>query len=215
MNKKDHYRETHATWDSIAGPYEAMFMDLSIYDHTYAQFCELLPHTNASVLELGCGPGNITRRLLDRCPELEILATDVSQNMIDLAKKNNPTIRTQLLDCRDLSGIDKQFDGIVCGFTIPYLSAEDVSKLITSCQRHLKPGGVLYLSFVPGPYDRSGFISGRSGRRTYFFYHEEATIEAQLRKSLFDPVYREEIHYEKADGSSEKHLVVIAQRNDL
>lgn len=189
-------------------------MDLPIYDHTYAQFCELLPHKKASVLELGCGPGNITRKLLDRCPDLEILATDVSQSMLNLAKKNNPMIRTQLLDCRHLDRLDAQFDGIVCGFTIPYLSAEDVSQLISSCQKLLSFNGVLYLSFVPGPYDRSGFISGSSGKRTFFYYHEEANIHNLLLENGFDNIFRSGIDYKKGDGNLESHIIVMAVKPD-
>lgn len=210
MEPEERYKETHDTWNSIARPYEELFMNMPIYDHTYTAYCELLSHGKASVLELGCGPGNITRRLLDRCPELDILATDVSQNMIDLAGKNNPGIKTQLLDCRDLHVLDRQFDGIVCGFTIPYLSAEDVSKLITSCQKLLTSNGVLYLSFVPGPYEQSGFISGSSGKRTFFYYHEEATMNNLLSENGFHSIQRLAIDYKKGDGTTETHVVLNA-----
>ncbi|MBL7472028.1 class I SAM-dependent DNA methyltransferase [Robertkochia sediminum] len=215
MNTEDHYRETHATWDSIAGPYEELFMDLPIYDQTYVQFCELLPHAKASVLELGCGPGNIARRLLEIHPDLDILATDVAQNMIDLARKNNPSIRTQLLDCRYLDSLSGSFDGVVCGFTIPYLAAEDVANLIAHCSRLLNPRGVLYLSFVPGSNDRSGFISGSTGQRTYFYYHDRETVKEQLIQNGFNRITEEEIIYERAGGAIETHLVVHAQKNTL
>ena len=52
-------------------------------------FCEMIVRHNAQVLDVGCGPGNITKFLLSRLPNLEILGIDVSPNMLDLAKKNN------------------------------------------------------------------------------------------------------------------------------
>ena len=116
---EDRYLETHRTWNNVAKLYEEKFMEVDIYNDTYKRFCDLLTQKNASVLEIGCGPGNITQHLLDLRPDLKVLATDVSKNMIDLAKKNNPKSEVQLLDCRDLTTIDAKFDGIMCGFTIP------------------------------------------------------------------------------------------------
>jgi ubiquinone/menaquinone biosynthesis C-methylase UbiE len=42
-------------------------------------------------LEIGCGLGNITQKVVQLKPEVRILATDVSPNMVEIGKKNNPT----------------------------------------------------------------------------------------------------------------------------
>ena len=39
------------------------------------------------VLDIGCGPGNITKRILKRWPNIEIIGVDPSFEMIDLAIK--------------------------------------------------------------------------------------------------------------------------------
>ena len=62
----DKYRETFETWNKVAQLYEDKFMDLDLYNDTYDQFCELLLKKNASILEIGCGPGNITKYLLSK-----------------------------------------------------------------------------------------------------------------------------------------------------
>ena len=131
--KEDRYIETHKTWNNIAQLYEDEFMDFGLYDDTYKKFCDLLSKQDAAVLEIGCGPGNIARHILEINPNLKVLATDVSKKMIDLAKKNNPHIETTVLDCRNLKRIDNKYDGIICGFTIPYLSKPDCMKLIYDC----------------------------------------------------------------------------------
>jgi len=46
-----------------------------------------LLNEQAKVLELACGPGNITKCLLSKRPDLEILATDIAPNILELAKK--------------------------------------------------------------------------------------------------------------------------------
>ncbi len=136
----DNYEVTFRTWDKVAGIYEEKFMDLDIYDNTYDDFSARIEDNQAKILEIGCGPGNITRYLLSKRPNWDIEAIDVAPNMILLAKKNNPTAQCKVMDCRELDTIEKKFDAIICGFCMPYLSQEDNSKLIRDCSDLLKDG---------------------------------------------------------------------------
>jgi trans-aconitate methyltransferase len=83
-------------------------MDLSIYNESYDFFCNALPTLSSSLLEIGCGPGNITKYIIEKNPSLQILATDVSPNMIELAKENVPQVDFQILDARSLDAIKKK-----------------------------------------------------------------------------------------------------------
>lgn len=209
---EDWYLETHKTWDKIAKFYEEKFMALELYNDTYKRFCDLLPTQNASVLEIGCGPGNITRHILDLNPKIKILATDVSNSMINIAKKNNPEVDVQVLDCRNLKTIKSKFDAIVCGFTIPYLSKCDSSKFISDSSQLLKQDGVLYLSFVAGDEKNSGFISGTSGDRTYFYYHDIKSIKEQLELNNMIVIDIIEKEYKKSETISETHTIINAKK---
>ncbi|QXP74452.1 class I SAM-dependent methyltransferase [Tenacibaculum sp. AHE15PA] len=211
---EDRYIETHKTWNIIAKQYEEKFMELDLYNGTYKIFCDLLSKKNTVILEIGCGPGNITNQILRLNPTLKILATDVSTNMISLAKKNNPTIKTQVLDCRNLKTVQNTFNGIICGFIIPYLSKKDCSKLISDCANILDNKGVLYLSFVNGYPEKSGFISGSSGNSVYFYYHELETIkkELKLHNMLITNIIEKE--YKKSDSTFETHTILIAKKSN-
>ena len=206
------YRETFITWNRIAQQYEDAFMDLELYNDTYDVFCESIKNDNARILEIGCGPGNISKYLLTRNPSYNILAIDVSHKMIELAKKNNPNTECQVLDCRNITELQKTFDAIICGFTIPYLSKPDCSKLISDCKKLMNKEAVLYLSFVPGDYDRSGYITGSSGDRTYFYYHDPKAIIKELGKNSFSVIHNIEKEYPKSDGSTETHTIIIAKK---
>lgn len=210
---EDRYRETHITWNNIAQLYEERFMEFDLYDDTYNRFCELLAKPDGSVLEIGCGPGNITRHILSIKPRLKVLATDISKNMIDLAKKNNPSVDVQVLDCRNLEYIHNKFDGVICGFTIPYLSKRDCKKLIFDFSQLLNDNGILYLSFVSGDLDKSGFISGSSGGRTYFYYHELETIKFELASNNLSIVDYFQKEYKKSDATPELHTILIVNKN--
>lgn len=209
---EDRYIEIHKTWNKVAHLYEHKFMALDLYNDTYKKFCDLLSTEKASILDLGSGPGNIIRYILSINPKLQIIATDVSDNMIALAKKNNPSIEAKVLDCRNLSTINNTFDGIICGFVIPYLSLMDVQCLIAECVASLNENGILYLSFVEGDYGDSGYIIGSTGDRSYFYYYDFKTIKKVLTANnlLVQDHYSKK--YEKADNSIEIHTIIIAKR---
>lgn len=86
----DAKKQTIEAWNKVAALYQEKFMHLAIYNETYDFFCAALAK-EASVLDLGCGPGNITKYLLTKLPSLSITGIDVASNMVALAKKNNPT----------------------------------------------------------------------------------------------------------------------------
>ena len=90
------------TFNKLAQRYQDKYMDLAMYIDTFEPFIKALPRLNARVLELACGPGNITCYLLTHRPELSILATDLAPNMLTLAQQNNPQVEVALLDSRAL-----------------------------------------------------------------------------------------------------------------
>lgn len=210
-----HYEETFATWNQIAQTYEEKFMDLDIYNASYEYFLRRLPQ-GSSVLDIGCGPGNISRFLLLKRPDLSLLGIDVAPNMVQLARKNNPSGRFEIMDCRDARHIPEKFDGIICGFCIPYLSDDDTSGLIRQAAELLVAGGILYLSFVNGDPAGSGFQSGSSGHRTYFHYHRMQDIMDHLEKAGFMLAAHFEISYTHSQNKKELHTVLIAgKENDV
>lgn len=204
--------ETIQTWDKIAQLYEERFMHLDIYNESYDFLYAQTASPDASVLELGCGPGMIAKYLLSKQPQLQFLGTDVAPNMIALAQNNVPNARFQLLDAREILSLNKQFDLIVSGFCIPYLSAEEVEKFIADCRKMLSEKGLLYISFVPGDESKSEWQTGSSGDRVYFNFHAEQRIIELFRRNKFQLLKRFVIPYKKVDGQIEEHLVLIASK---
>lgn len=111
-----------------------------------------LPDTSriSSVLELGCGTGRCTREILTHIGgDLKLTATDISQEMLDFAKKaventlvtTNATIKWQIVDECDLPYEDNSYDLVVCQFG--YMFGTDKEKAISESVRVLRPGGLL------------------------------------------------------------------------
>lgn len=168
-----------------AEAYQAKFMDVSRYHDSFDLFCSYIPKTNADVLELACGPGNITKYLLSKRPDFNILATDLAPNMIALAKENNPTVNVALMDSREIGKLQYLYDALMCGFILPYLSKEETHTLITHAYHILNDQGVLYLSTMEDEYCKSGVVKSSAGDEMYMYYYEcEYLIEVLKSKGF-------------------------------
>lgn len=191
--------------------YQEKFMDLDLYNETYDHICKTISKPGATLLEIGCGPGNITKYLLSKRPDFRILGTDIAPNMIELAKKNNPTAQFEVMDGRDIKQLQTTFDGIIGGFCLPYLSPDEGKKLIATAYEMLNENGLLYLSFVAGNPNQSEFKTGIGGR-VYFFYHDLETLIKQLEKN-FGKIKTFRIKYETSDSAFDIHTILIAQKS--
>ncbi|WP_375325811.1 class I SAM-dependent DNA methyltransferase [Flagellimonas sp. GZD32] len=206
------HKEKTATWNKIAQEYADKFLGLDLYNDTYDDFCKTIKKKGASILEIGCGPGNITQFIVKRRPDFKIEAIDISENMITLAKKNIPEANFQVMDCRKIAHLKGTFDAIVCGFTIPYLSQADCSKLLSDCCGLLEEGGTFYLSFVSGKAEGSGYIYGKQGDRLYFYYHDGHWIKRQLERNGFIISNEFEKKYKKSENLLEMHTILFAKK---
>lgn len=188
--------------------YQEKYMDVSLYAETFDLFCGYLPN-GSSVLELACGPGNVTRHLLDRRPDLNILATDIAENMIALAKKNCPEAAFKLFDCRNIGELYERFNGIMAGFVFPYLPKEDCVQVIIDAVKVLNPGGVMYISTMEDDYSTSGWRKSSKGDKVYMYNHEEGYLTEALKRNRFTiaGVYRK--HYDGWDGKPVTDLILI------
>jgi 2-polyprenyl-3-methyl-5-hydroxy-6-metoxy-1,4-benzoquinol methylase len=208
----DKYKETFETWNKVASLYQDKFMDLDLYNDTYDFICNSITKDRAKVLEIGCGPGNITKYLLAARPDFDIFGIDIAPTMIELAKKNNPTARFAIMDIRQIAEIKTKYDAIICGFCLPYLSQTDSKKLITDCYGLLNEEGLMYISFVEGNPEKSGFKATSSGDRTFFYYYSLADLTQQLSKNNFDPLKIFTLGYKKNETEYETHTILTARK---
>ena len=199
-------------FNKCANLYEERFMDFDLYNDTFDLFCNSIQKKNAEVLELACGPGNITKYLLQKRSDFQILGTDLAPNMIELAQKNNPSETFQLLDCRDFLKLNRNFDGIMCGFGLPYLSKEEAVQLIQDAATCLNPDGVLYLSTMEDDYSKSGFKKGSTGDEIYMHYHQEDYLTEALNKSGFKIIALQRKEFPEQNGTYTTDLILIAKK---
>jgi len=97
------------------------------------------------VLDAGCGTGRLTRDLLEALPEGQVVALDVSQNMLEAARAYlEPEFgeRVEFVRCDLLElPFDNEFDGIFS--TASFHWVLDHERLFRNLYRALRPGGWL------------------------------------------------------------------------
>jgi ubiquinone/menaquinone biosynthesis C-methylase UbiE len=97
------------------------------------------------VLELGCGTGICTERILSSSES--VMASDYSMEMVETARKrffDEPRVRVEQVDCRN-TGLDGgTFDTVVMVNLVHVIP--DPHLAIREVRRVMKPGGVLLCS---------------------------------------------------------------------
>ncbi len=104
------------------------------------------------VLDIGCGAGNYTLKLLQFLPDLNVTLADLSLPMLNRAVERielatGGKIVTAQDDIRELVLDNAQFDIILAAAVFHHLRTDDEWKRVfAKCYAALKPGGSLWIS---------------------------------------------------------------------
>jgi cyclopropane fatty-acyl-phospholipid synthase-like methyltransferase len=205
----DHSQNAAAIFNKHASYYMERFMDVSMYAKSFDFLLSSIQKENGEVLEIASGPGNITKHLLDKKPDLIFDATDLSENMISLAKQNNPSANCFLLDARDIKSLNKKYDVVIAGFAFPYLNLEEVSQFIADAASMLNEQGLLYISTMEKDYEKSGLVTGSKGDELMMYFYTEKILAEILSKHNLKINYCERVRTVMTNGDEVVDLVLI------
>lgn len=213
-SKMDRRQITIDTYNKSAEEYQSRFMKMELYHDVYDIFCELVDINKPRVFEIACGPGNVSTYLMEKRKDFKLYGIDLAPNMVTLAQKNVPSAYFEVMDCRDISQLEGDYDAIMCAFVMPYLSKEECSKLLEDSAALLKEGGIIYFSTMEDNYEKSGFekTSFSGNDEVYIYYHQEAFLSEQLEKNAFQTLEFQRILCPEPDGSFLTDMIFIAKK---
>jgi tRNA (cmo5U34)-methyltransferase len=108
------------------------------------------PHAR-HVLDVGCGAGNYTLKLLESLPNLDATLIDLSQPMLDRAKERISratagNITTIQADIREVKLPDEEFDIVLAAAVLHHLRTDQEWRdVFTALYRALRPGGSVWV----------------------------------------------------------------------
>lgn len=201
-------------FNKYACSYQEQYMSVDLYKTTLNEFCNNLSKENTSILDVGCGPGNVTQYLLQQRSDFNILGIDLAPNMIALAEKNNPSATFKVMDALSLPELNTTYNGIVCAFLLPYLSKEQAIEFIRSAVNMLKKDGLLYISTMEDLNINSKFqgASHDENDRLFINYHEIDYLTDALKENNLDIVLSTQQEFHQKDGTSTTDLILIAKK---
>ncbi|WP_193605669.1 trans-aconitate 2-methyltransferase [Nocardioides dongkuii] len=126
---------------------------LTYADERGRPFVELLARVPAAaperVVDLGCGPGNLTALLGERWPDASLLGVDASPEMVAAARRDVPGIAFEVGDLRDWRP-EAPVDVLVSNATLQWVPGH--LDLLPRLVDAVRPGG--WLAFqVPGNFE--------------------------------------------------------------
>jgi ubiquinone/menaquinone biosynthesis C-methylase UbiE len=210
----DHSNNVLKIFNEAAGQYQCRFMNVSAYSKSLNRFCDLLPFQNAKILDAACGPGNISSYLKNHLLRAQIVGIDFAPKMIARAQNNVPSGEFKQMDLRHISQINDVFDGIICGFGLPYLSNNEAFDLMKDAHNLLSEKGILYLSTMEGNYTNSRRIKSSTGQGEglFTYFHDAAFLEKSLTECGFSTPFIERVYTSNSDGSVIKDIILIAPK---
>ena len=140
---KDHFEEEAEVFDefikTIIPYYEDMVeaLVLALPFHEKEQI---------KILDLGCGTGNISKKVKERFPNANITCVDLAENMIKIAKSKlsqYKDIEFRIDDFRNLN-YKQEFDAVISSLALHHLQKVEQKEFYSRLNEFLKKGGVFY-----------------------------------------------------------------------
>jgi SAM-dependent methyltransferase len=169
-------------------------------------FAARLPK-GANVLDLGCGPGMPSTRML--AERFHVLGIDISAEQLRLARENVPRARFVEADLTSFDGPPGSFSGISAFYSITHVPREQHADLFGRIGALLEPGGLFVASLgAEGSDDWSGEWLGVE---MFFSSFDANTNRRLLREAGFGLLQDEAISIQEPEGLA-TFLWVLAQK---
>ena len=206
----DETQTTIHSYNQNAKAYADKFMCHEPYTKQAKAFAELL-RSGDSVLDIGCGPGNVAKQLLS-AKSLQITGVDLSEEMVKLASANVPSGRFYCQDIRQAEFVTGSFDAVVLSISIVHLKDVEAEDLLRKAISWTKRTGHLCVRFMAGKL--AGFEQTSFSRQPIFFnYFDHGKIAKLLSEQGMEIIHSEQQDYHEPDGTITQDHFIFGRRS--
>jgi SAM-dependent methyltransferase len=99
---------------------------------------------DARVLDVGCGTGALTQRLVEHVGAANVVACDPSESFVTAMRREFPDLRVEHCGAEDLPFPDAQFDATLAQLVVHFMT--DPARGLSQMARVTAPGGVVAAS---------------------------------------------------------------------
>ncbi len=170
----------------------------------YLDKFNLLLQPNSYILDIGCGAGKPVDEFLISKGH-KVVGIDISERMIELAKKNVPEGQFKVEDMTELKNGEYQVDAAVSFYAIFHTPRETHQELLQKINSFLRSGGLIMITMSRSNWEgREPSFFGTE----MFWSHYDASMNRELVEHAGFKVLVDEI-----DGvGNEQHQMLIARK---
>jgi SAM-dependent methyltransferase len=149
-------------YNNLAEIYEGMYQTFINYDEEFDFYSSILEKYHcSSVLEAGCGTGNLASRFSRN--HFDYMGMDLSDDMLRIARSNYPEVSFVAGDMRNFKLIRLIQSCIITGRSTSYLvSNDDVRSAFDSIGKNLISRGLLCFDFIDAATFLPSIENGKS-----------------------------------------------------
>lgn len=140
---------TRASYNRVAAEYARRMADELAHKPLDRQLLDAFAASvDGLVCDLGCGPGQVAAYVHER--GCEVVGVDLSDAMVEQARRLHPGLRFLQADMRRLPFDDGALGGIVAFYSLIHLPPEELSVALRELRRVLRGGGSLLVAIHCG-----------------------------------------------------------------
>lgn len=179
---------------------------LKNYDESYDDFVSGAKQ-KTNLLDLACGPGNVSAFIKKMQPDIEICCVDLSEDMLEIAKNKIEDGEFYKADILDITIPKRKYDLIVCAFGLPYIESDKISTFVKEVNRFSKKGTAIYISCMAGNLIEEEPMSFAENSTILVQRHKKEDIIKCFQLFEFELANYKTIDYSEPDGSIPTDMV--------
>ena len=169
---------TRQSYNKTANAWTADHWTQKFWGDNFDYFYELLP--SGRVLEVGCGAGRDAQDLIKL--GYDYLGTDISERLVEEAKKNNPGANFEQVSLYNLD-FKEPFDGFWCAAVLIHLPKERIDEALQAIKRNIKAKAIGFIAMKEGVGEGLETRPELDNAQFLFTYYQDDEFREVLSKN--------------------------------